>query len=220
MKVSQIATLPTKFGLFRVQAFSENGREHLAIFNGAELEAQSRARGVGGVNSNLADVGFGAAAGGAAAGAGATNPAPTNVRIHSECLTGDALGSLKCDCGAQLAAALQFIAEHGGLVLYLRQEGRGIGLFNKINAYALQDGGLDTIAANHALGFGADERDYAVAAAILAHFGVGAINLLTNNPQKLTALPNVVARTPLKVGENRFNEGYLRVKKEQMGHLL
>ena len=108
-----------------------------------------------------------------------------NVRIHSECLTGDAIGSLKCDCRDQLEASLKYIEEHGGMVIYLRQEGRNIGLFNKINAYALQDQGLDTIEANHQLGFKADERTYEIVDFILAHFGISRINLLTNNPQKL-----------------------------------
>lgn len=144
-----------------------------------------------------------------------------NVRIHSECLTGDAIGSLKCDCGEQLEASLKYIEEHGGMVIYLRQEGRNIGLFNKINAYALQDRGLDTIEANHQLGFKADERTYEIVDFILAHFGISRINLLTNNPQKLHDLKvEVVERVPIIITPNKFNENYLRVKKEQMGHLL
>ena len=144
-----------------------------------------------------------------------------NVRIHSECLTGDAIGSLKCDCGEQLEASLKYIEEHGGMVIYLRQEGRNIGLFNKINAYALQDQGLDTIEANHQLGFKADERTYEIVDFILAHFGISRINLLTNNPQKLHDLKvEVVSRVPIIITPNKFNENYLRVKKEQMGHLL
>lgn len=144
-----------------------------------------------------------------------------NVRIHSECLTGDAIGSLKCDCGEQLEASLKYIEEHGGMVIYLRQEGRNIGLFNKINAYALQDQGLDTIEANHQLGFKADERTYEIVDFILAHFGISRINLLTNNPQKLHDLKvEVVERVPIIITPNKFNENYLRVKKEQMGHLL
>lgn len=144
-----------------------------------------------------------------------------NVRIHSECLTGDAIGSLKCDCRDQLEASLKYIEEHGGMVIYLRQEGRNIGLFNKINAYALQDQGLDTIEANHQLGFKADERTYEIVDFILAHFGISRINLLTNNPQKLHDLKVEVAeRVPIIITPNKFNENYLRVKKEQMGHLL
>lgn len=144
-----------------------------------------------------------------------------NVRIHSECLTGDAIGSLKCDCRDQLEASLKYIEERGGMVIYLRQEGRNIGLFNKINAYALQDQGLDTIEANHQLGFKADERTYEIVDFILAHFGISRINLLTNNPQKLHDLKvEVVERVPIIITPNKFNENYLRVKKEQMGHLL
>ncbi len=144
-----------------------------------------------------------------------------NVRIHSECLTGDAIGSLKCDCGEQLEASLKYIEARGGMVIYLRQEGRNIGLFNKINAYALQDRGLDTIEANHQLGFKADERTYEIVDFILAHFGISRINLLTNNPQKLHDLKvEVVERVPIIITPNKFNENYLRVKKEQMGHLL
>lgn len=144
-----------------------------------------------------------------------------NVRIHSECLTGDAIGSLKCDCGEQLEASLKYIEARGGMVIYLRQEGRNIGLFNKINAYALQDQGLDTIEANHQLGFKADERTYEIVDFILAHFGISRINLLTNNPQKLHDLKvEVVERVPIIITPNKFNENYLRVKKEQMGHLL
>ena len=144
-----------------------------------------------------------------------------NVRIHSECLTGDAIGSLKCDCGEQLEASLKYIEARGGMVIYLRQEGRNIGLFNKINAYALQDQGLDTIEANHQLGFKADERTYEIVDFILAHFGISRIKLLTNNPQKLHDLKvEVVSRVPIIITPNKFNENYLRVKKEQMGHLL
>jgi len=146
---------------------------------------------------------------------------PVNVRIHSECLTGDALGSMKCDCGEQLQASLKYIAEHSGMVIYLRQEGRNIGLFNKINAYNLQDKGLDTIEANHQLGFRADERTYEIVDFILENYGVKSINLLTNNPQKLHDLRvHVAARIPLIIAPNAHNAAYLRVKKEQMGHLL
>lgn len=147
---------------------------------------------------------------------------PMNVRIHSECLTGDALGSLKCDCRDQLIESMKFIAENGGILIYLRQEGRNIGLFNKVNAYALQDKGLDTIEANHQLGFRADERSYEIVDFILSDFGVQEINLITNNPLKLHALKSVkiVSRIPLEIAPNVFDEGYLRVKKEQMGHML
>lgn len=144
------------------------------------------------------------------------------VRIHSECLTGDALGSLKCDCGPQLEYALKFINEHGGMVIYLRQEGRNIGLFNKVNAYALQDEGLNTIEANLKLGFKADEREYSVVEAILRHYALKKIRLLTNNPVKLSVLSDteVLERLPVIIKANAHNENYLKVKQEQMGHML
>jgi len=144
------------------------------------------------------------------------------VRIHSECLTGDALGSLKCDCGEQLEYALKKINKEGGIVIYLRQEGRGIGLFNKVNAYALQDKGLDTVEANHQLGFEADMRDFSIVEEILNHFGVKKIKLLTNNPKKIFSLKNieVVKRIPIKITPNEYNENYLKTKKEKMGHKL
>ncbi|WP_148823563.1 GTP cyclohydrolase II [Campylobacter concisus] len=145
-----------------------------------------------------------------------------NLRIHSECLTGDAIGSLKCDCRDQLEASLKYIEENGGMVIYLRQEGRNIGLLNKINAYNLQDKGFDTIEANHQLGFKADERTYEVVDFILNHYGIKEVNLLTNNPLKLHGLSSVkiVKRVPIVIKPNKFNEDYLKVKKEQMGHIL
>ena len=144
------------------------------------------------------------------------------VRIHSECLTGDALGSLKCDCGEQLEHALKEIQKHGGIVLYLRQEGRGIGLFNKVNAYALQDKGLDTVEANHQLGFEADMRDFSIVEKILKEFKIDKIKLLTNNPKKEFAFKDieVVERIPIKVKPNPYNENYLKTKKEKLGHKL
>ncbi|AJC85049.1 GTP cyclohydrolase II [Campylobacter peloridis] len=143
-----------------------------------------------------------------------------NIRIHSECLTGDVLGSLKCDCGEQLEFSLKYIQKHGGMIIYLRQEGRGIGLFNKINAYALQDKGYNTIEANHQLGFKADERSYEVVEFILKHYGISKINLLTNNPEKLNSLKDkVVLRVPILIKANRFNKDYLEIKYKQMGHL-
>lgn len=144
------------------------------------------------------------------------------VRIHSECLTGDAIGSLKCDCGEQLEYALEAIEKEGGMVIYLRQEGRNIGLLNKTNAYALQDQGLDTVEANHQLGFATDERSYEIVEFILEHFKVKSIKLLTNNPKKIESLEGVsiVERCPIIMKPNKYNEGYLRTKKEQMGHLL
>ena len=144
------------------------------------------------------------------------------VRVHSECLTGDAIGSLKCDCRDQLEYALQMAEETNGMVIYLRQEGRNIGLLNKINAYALQDQGLDTIEANHQLGFRADERSYEIVTYILHHFGIKKIKLLTNNPEKVNAISDVeiVERLPIVIEANPYNEEYLQTKKEQMGHLL
>ncbi|MEO1927885.1 MAG: GTP cyclohydrolase II [Nautiliaceae bacterium] len=144
------------------------------------------------------------------------------VRIHSECLTGDALKSLKCDCGEQLEFALKTIAKEGGILLYLRQEGRGIGLFNKVNAYALQDKGLDTVEANHQLGFEADMRDFSIVEKILKHFGINKINLLTNNPKKEFAFKEieVVKRIPIIIKPNPYNENYLKTKKEKLGHKL
>lgn len=143
------------------------------------------------------------------------------VRIHSECLTGDTIGSLKCDCRDQLEYALCAIEKEGGMVIYLRQEGRNIGLLNKVNAYALQDKGLNTIEANHQLGFKTDERTYEVVVFILRHFGIASIKLLTNNPRKLEGIKEIeiTQRVPIVIQSNPFNEGYLKTKKEQMGHL-
>lgn len=147
------------------------------------------------------------------------------VRVHSECLTGDALGSMRCDCGEQLAAALRRIEQEGcGVVLYMRQEGRGIGLANKMRAYALQDQGKDTVEANVLLGFAPDLRDYGIGAQILSDLGLTTICLLTNNPAKRAGLEghglHIVKRVPLEVHANKFNQRYLTVKKIKMGHLL
>ena len=144
------------------------------------------------------------------------------VRVHSECLTGDVLGSKKCDCGEQLEASLKRIAKEGGLLIYHRQEGRNIGLFNKVNAYALQDKGLNTIEANHQLGFKADERTYEVVQEILEYLGIKKLRLLTNNPKKLDALEGfeIVERVPIIIEPNECNKEYLNTKKEKMGHLL
>lgn len=146
------------------------------------------------------------------------------VRLHSECLTGDAFGSLRCDCGAQLAQAQRLVAESGGVILYLRQEGRGIGLLNKLRAYALQDQGLDTVEANHQLGFPADARDYGVAAQMLRDLGLSQVRLLTNNPAKISGLAQygiiVVERVPLVIPPNAANGSYLAAKREKLGHLL
>lgn len=147
------------------------------------------------------------------------------VRIHSECFTGDILGSYRCDCGSQLKKAMRTIEDKGeGIVLYLRQEGRGIGLINKIKAYKLQDSGLDTVDANLALGFGEDERDYAVAVQMLKALGVKSVVLMTNNPAKIEGLESygmkVVKRAEIEIKPNEVNEKYLRTKFERMGHKL
>ena len=185
IEISEVATLPTKYATFNIQAFKEFGKEHLAIFTN-ELS---------------------------------NNPI---VRVHSECLTGDALGSVKCDCGEQLAFAQSLIATEGGMIIYHRQEGRNIGLVGKVNAYALQDRGFDTVEANHQLGFKADERTYEIVEYILDYFKIKKIQLLTNNPSKIDSLKNVEIskRIPILIEANPHNKAYLEVKKNQMGHLL
>lgn len=187
IEISNQANLPTKHGAFKVMAFKEGFKEHLAIYT-----------------ANLGQTPL--------------------VRIHSECLTGDTLGSLKCDCGEQLQRALDLINtnKNGGAVLYLRQEGRNIGLLNKINAYALQDTGLDTIQANHQLGFKADERSYEIAVFMLKTLKISQLELLTNNPNKLSSLGDVkiLQRKPLIIKPNEFNKDYLEIKKTKSGHLL
>ncbi len=188
IEISEIATLPTAYGTFNIQAFKDQtGKEHLALFT-----------------KDLKHI-----------------EAPI-VRVHSECLTGDALSSVKCDCGEQLIFAQKLIAKEGGMIIYHRQEGRNIGLLNKVNAYALQDEGLDTVAANHQLGFRADERTYEIVEFILKHFEITKLKLLTNNPAKIESLPHIdiVERLPIQIASNPYNEKYLRTKKEQLGHLL
>lgn len=155
---------------------------------------------------------------------GAFGGKPPLVRLHSECLTGDVFGSLKCDCGPQLKEALKIIGQAGGgVLLYLRQEGRGIGLANKLRAYALQDRGLDTVDANRRLGFADDERDYAHAAAILRALGIAEVRLLTNNPAKVAGLEaagiRVVERVPHHMPVNPHNADYLATKRKKSGHL-
>ncbi|WP_420551030.1 GTP cyclohydrolase II [Litorivicinus lipolyticus] len=186
--------LPTQFGVFEMHGFSES-------VNGQTKEHVVLT--MGAVNT----------------------PEPVLARVHSECLTGDGLFSLRCDCGPQLEGAMAAIADAGrGALFYLRQEGRGIGLMNKIRAYHLQDGGADTVEANEALGFGADLRDYAIVEPMASHLGITQVRLLTNNPRKIDALSGmgieVVARVPLKKGHNRHNERYLATKGDRLGHLF
>lgn len=146
------------------------------------------------------------------------------VRIHSECLTGDVFSSKRCDCGYQLRKSMEYISEHGGMIIYLRQEGRGIGLHHKIEAYSLQDQGLDTIEANYQLGFAADQRTYEVAVHILKDWNVDRVSLLSNNPAKRSFLESsgieVVRMLPLQKPTDEFNERYLNTKKDKLGHLL
>ncbi|MFO8045224.1 MAG: GTP cyclohydrolase II, partial [Halomonas sp.] len=153
------------------------------------------------------------------------SPEPMLARTHSECLTGDALYSMRCDCGYQLEEALRSIAREGrGILMYLRQEGRGIGLLNKIRAYHLQDQGADTVEANEQLGFGADLRRYDLCVPMLEHLGVASLRLMTNNPRKVEALTSagvrVVERVPLTTGLNPHNEHYLSTKAGKLGHLM
>lgn len=188
MKLSTAATLPTRFGRFKIQAVLDGDTEHIVIYTGA-LEGRDN----------------------------------VPFRIHSECLTSEVLGSMKCDCKEQLDAALEIIQERGyGALLYLRQEGRGIGLFNKVEAYALQDQGYDTIEANVRLGLPVDRREYGLAARVLRHFGVRSVDLFTNNPLKIAALEDagirIANRMRLKMAPNPHNMAYLEVKTLRMNH--
>ncbi|UCD87503.1 MAG: GTP cyclohydrolase II, partial [Desulfobacterales bacterium] len=150
---------------------------------------------------------------------------PVLVRVHSECLTGDVFGSMRCDCGEQLHAAMKMIEQEGaGILLYIRQEGRGIGLLNKMKAYELQDQGHDTVEANEILGFQPDLRNYGIGAQILVHLGVRKMRLMTNNPKKIVGLEgyglSMVEQVPIEMTPNEYNKGYLSCKKLKMGHLL
>jgi GTP cyclohydrolase II len=151
--------------------------------------------------------------------------APVLTRVHSECLTGDALFSMRCDCGSQLQAAMEAISVEGrGVLFYLRQEGRGIGLLNKIRAYKLQDEGADTVEANEQLGFGADMRDYSILGPMLEYLGLRSVRLMTNNPRKVNAMEelgvHVSERIALHTGSNPHNEKYLKTKAGKLGHML
>ena len=200
------ARLPTAWGEFTLHAFENAaGQEHVALTVG-DVTA-------GGVSEE----------GGPAGKEKATTPVLS--RIHSECLTGDALFSLRCDCGAQLQRAMQQLAEAGrGILFYLRQEGRGIGLVNKVRAYHLQDAGADTVEANQHLGFDADLRSYDVVADICRHFGITQLALMTNNPAKVEALQRlgiqVPVRLPIEIQANAHNRNYLQTKADKMRHLL
>jgi GTP cyclohydrolase II len=185
------ATLPTRYGTFEMFVYATpEHKEHVALTSGVIDDGE-----------------------------------PVLVRAHSECLTGDVLGSSRCDCGEQLADSLRLLQQQGrGILLYLRQEGRGIGLTRKISAYALQEQGLDTVEANLALGLPEDMRDYRVAAEMLLDLGVWRTRLITNNPAKIEGLERygieVVERIPLRMSPNPSNVGYLRTKREKMGHIL
>ncbi len=201
------AQLPTRHGEFDIHMFENgDGQEHVMLTVGLPVVDNSAQSGTSAAQSQAAE------------------QIPL-IRIHSECLTGDAFSSLKCDCGAQLNTAMQAIQQTGcGAILYLRQEGRGIGLTNKIRAYALQDQGHDTLDANLMLGFPADARTYEMCGAMLAHVGVDAVRLITNNPDKVAYLNDhgitVVERVPLVVGMNEMNADYMATKRDRMGHLL
>jgi len=195
MELSAIAALPTSHGVFKIQ--------------GVRLADRSRS-----ADEHL--IVFKGAI------AGATN---VPLRIHSSCATGEALGSLRCDCSQQLAASLAFFEAEGvGMLIYLRQEGRGIGLFSKIDAYALQDQGFDTVEANLELGFPSDSRTYEIAVKILQHLGIHSVRLLTNNPRKIAALEEqgimVAERVPIQIPPNAHSDRYLEAKRQKLAHFL
>ena len=190
--------LPTDHGTFKLTMYRSRltGLEHLALVKG-DVDQKLETR----------------------------NQEPVLVRVHSECFTGDVLGSERCDCGPQLHTAMEMIEKEGrGAVIYMRQEGRGIGLANKLHAYHLQEKGLDTVEANVALGFAPDLRDYGEGAQILVDLGIRKIRLMTNNPCKIKGLEGygleIVERVPIVIPANRHDQRYLETKKEKMGHLI
>jgi 3,4-dihydroxy 2-butanone 4-phosphate synthase/GTP cyclohydrolase II len=198
-RIAQDLPMPTPYGDFQMHLFKSqlDGKEHIALTRGVPPSEEGQ------------------------------QPPPmveaAHVRVHSECLTGDVLHSMRCDCGPQLDAALEIIGKQDfGVLLYLRQEGRGIGLANKLKAYKLQDQGMDTVEANHALGFSADLREYGIGAQILSYLGVSRMHLLTNNPKKIHGLSGygmeIVSQKPLEVDANPVNEKYLQTKRDKMGH--
>ncbi|MCQ9386502.1 3,4-dihydroxy-2-butanone-4-phosphate synthase [Brevibacterium moorei] len=226
--------LPTEFGTFTARAWTVDGVEHLSLSAAGSAEAAGAdVAGAGATaDSAGADVAGAEVAGAAASATESDTPVAGDagqsaplVRVHSECLTGDVFASHRCDCGEQLAAGLRAIASAGGTLIYLRgQEGRGIGLFNKLRAYALQDGGLDTVDANTHLGLPVDARDYAAAAAILTGMGIRRVRLLTNNPAKVSALAEhgieVAERVSVDIPARAENAAYLRTKRDRMHHLI
>lgn len=189
---SSVAKLPTKYGIFDIISFNEEGsnKEHLVVFMG-NLKSKENVL----------------------------------TRVHSECLTGDVFISLKCDCGEQLDRSLKLISESKeGMVIYLKQEGRGIGLFNKVNAYALQDSGMDTIESNHSLGFETDLRNFDIVSEVIDHIGIKSINLLTNNPEKIDSITKstgkIINVSSIKIQPNQYNIDYLTIKKEELNHQI
>lgn len=211
-----VVTLPTAFGVFTTQAWTDEvtGVEHLSL----SAAVNGTVAGNGQANGN------GQVSGQATWDGQAADTAPL-VRLHSECLTGDVFSSFRCDCGEQLDQALQLVTEQGGTVLYLRgQEGRGIGLANKIRAYALQDTGADTVEANEQLGLPVDSRDYQAAAAILHQLGLQSIRLLSNNPEKRDKLElhgiEVTEMVPSEVPARAENQRYLQTKRDRLNHQL
>ena len=233
------ALLPTEFGLFRIHGYRDlrTGAGHVALVpepgsggagvgGGAAGDGHGEGAAGDGHGEGAADDGHGEGAAGdvSATSSGTTTNVPL-VRLHSECLTGDAFGSLRCDCGPQLHEAMRRVRNEGGAVIYLRgHEGRGIGLLAKVRAYALQDKGRDTVQANLDLGLPADRREFGAAAAILAELGLTRVRLLTNTPATAAGLRahgiEVVAVEPIEVGRNEYNDSYLETKRTQMGHLL